>query len=166
MRRALMALLAGGAVTLTGCSATPPPEITFFADGETATAVPLMYCDALVRSCEPIGDAATLKVRPGKPVQISVPSEIAETPWLVNVQYLNADGEVQPVKQEVFTTGDRLAYTITPDSPDDQLVVVEIQQLSGAYAANQQDEPLLDESGQPQLVVRGVWSLQIDPVEA
>jgi hypothetical protein len=165
MRRlGLLVLLAGGALALTGCSAPGAPEVTFFADGHTVNSSPLIHCDALVRTCtqNPNG-AVNLKVRPGKPVQISIPSEIAKTPWVVNVQYANAKGELQPVKQQTFTAGNKLAYTASAPSADDQLLVVEIQQLGAAYAADETGKPIVDDAGNPQLVVRAIWSLQIEP---
>ncbi|PXY30971.1 DUF2771 family protein [Prauserella muralis] len=162
MRARVGALLACGALALAGCSAPGPPEVTFFADGDSIRADPLIYCDALLESCERGGKPASLKVRPGKPVQVSLPSDVSETPWALNVQYLDAQGRPQPVRQQVFTDGTQHAYTVTPGSPRDQLVVVEIQQLGAAYAADSRGNPILDENGQPQLVVRGVWSLRID----
>ncbi|MDQ0378937.1 DUF2771 family protein [Amycolatopsis thermophila] len=164
MRRTLL-LLAAGALALTGCSASVgPPEVTFFGDGHTVNAEPIAHCDALLKSCDESPDAAvTLKVRRGKPVQISVPSDIGDTPWLVNVQYANAKGELQPVKQQFFTPGSKLAYTATGNAPDDQLVVVEVQQLGAAYAVDPAGNPIVDENGNPQLVVRGLWSLQVQP---
>jgi hypothetical protein len=165
MRRlGLLSLLAGSAFALTACGTPGAPEVTFFADGHTVNSAPLIHCDELVRKCEqsPEG-ASSLKVRPGKPVQISIPSEIADTPWVVNVQYANAKGELQPVKQEAFTGGNRLAYTATAPAADDQLLVVEIQQLGAAYAADETGQPIVDDAGNPQLVVRAIWSLQIDP---
>lgn len=164
MRRTLL-LLAAGALALTGCSASVgPPEVTFFGDGRTVDAKPIEYCDALLRSCdESPGSAVNLKVRAGKPVQISVPSEIGDTPWLVNVQYTNAKGELQPIKQQFFSPGDKLAYTATGSAPGDQLVVVEVQQLGAAYAADPAGNPLLDDNGNPQLVARAYWSLQVQP---
>ncbi|NIJ10318.1 hypothetical protein FHU38_000662 [Saccharomonospora amisosensis] len=163
MRRLVVALLAGGAVTVAGCSAPSAPEITFYADGESATAEALSYCDAKLTSCETGGEPANLRVREGKPVQVSLPSDVSSTPWALNVQFLGADGKPRPVRQQVFTDGKQHAYTVVPDSPGDQLLVVEVQQLGAAYAADEQGNPIVDENGQPQLVVRGVWSLQIEP---
>lgn len=164
MRRSVVALCAGSAIAVAGCSAPQPPEVTFFTDGETVDAGPLSYCDALLSDCTVTeGDPAVLSSRPGLPVQVSVPSEVADTPWLVNVQSVDSEGNLQPVSQEVFTDGSRHAYTAVPPSPEDQVLVVEIQQLGAAYAVDDRDQPILDESGQPQLVVRGVWALQIDP---
>ncbi|EHR63309.1 DUF2771 family protein [Saccharomonospora cyanea] len=163
MRRSVVALAVAGAAVATGCSAPQPPEVTFYTDGDSVTALPLSYCDAVLRDCETGGDAATLDARPGQPVQISLPSEISETPWLVIVQSAAPDGTLLPMRQEVFTDGTRHAYTVVPETPRHQPLVVEVQQLGAAYAVDQQDNPILDERGQPQLVVRGVWSLQITP---
>lgn len=165
MRRSrLFGLLAAGALALTGCSATVgPPEVTFYGDGHTVNAGPAVHCDMLVRNCDKNpDDIVTLKVRKGMPVQISVPSEVSDTPWLVNVQYSDANGNLQ-VKQQFFAPGSTLAYTAAPGGATDQLVVVEVQQIGAAYAADQAGNPILDENGNPQLVARAYWSLQIQP---
>ena len=164
MRRSrILGLLAAGALALTGCSATVgPPEVTFYGDGHTVNTGPVVHCDALVRSCDKHPeDIVTLKVRKGMPVQISVPSELSGTPWLVNVQYADAGGNLQ-VKQQYFAPGSTLAYTATPGAGN-QLVVVEVQQIGAAYAADEAGNPILDENGNPQLVTRAYWSLQIQP---
>ncbi|MGC7098020.1 DUF2771 family protein [Amycolatopsis lurida] len=159
----VLAVLAGGAFVLSGCSPVPPPEVTFFADGNTVRTGPFIHCDARVASCEQNdGAEARLKVRPGKPVQISLPKEIVDTPWLVNVQYQDAAGNLQPVKQEFFSPGRQHAYTATA-GPGDQLVVVEIQQISAATAIDGTGAAIEDEQGNPQLVVRGIWTLQVEP---
>lgn len=164
MRRLVAPLLAAFAVVLAACSAPPSPEVTFYTDGESIRAAPLSYCDALLTSCAAEGEPVTLQARPGKPVQVSLPSEIADTPWVLNVQYFDAAGEAQ-IRQEVFTDGTQSAYTVAPE-PHDQLLVVEVQQFGAAYAADEQGDPITDERGEPQLVMRGVWSLQIEPAPA
>ncbi|MBK1785392.1 DUF2771 family protein [Prauserella cavernicola] len=161
MRRAVVAVLGAAAAVLAGCSGVPNPEITFYADGNTVVAEPLdQYCDALLRDCEQGGESATLAVRKGMPVQISVPEEVASTPWTLIVQYRTESGELRLQQPVTFTDGKRHAYTVEPESPSDQIMVVEIQQLGAAYAADPQGNPVVDENGQPQLVARGVWSLQ------
>ena len=68
-RLLFLALIAGGAFALTGCSTPVAPEVTFFADGHAVNSPPLIHCDALVRNCQQSTEgAAKLKVRPGKPV--------------------------------------------------------------------------------------------------
>lgn len=161
-KRRLFGVVAAGALALTGCSATAgPPEVTFYGDGRTVDAGPVIHCDAVVSKCDKYPDAtAKLQVRKGMPVQISVPSEVSDTPWLVNVQYADANGNLQ-LKQQYFSPSSRLTYTADPGG--DQLVVVEVQQLGAAYAADQQGNPILDENGNPQLVARAFWSLQVQP---
>jgi hypothetical protein len=163
-RGRIAVLLAAGALVLAGCSTSAaPPEVTFYGDGHTVNADPVIHCDALVRKCDKYPNAtATLKVRPGRPVQISVPSDVSDTPWLVNVQYSDPKGNLQ-VKQQFFPPKSKLAYTASAADPADQLVVVEVQQLGAAYAADQAGNPVLDENGNPQLVARAYWSLQIQP---
>jgi uncharacterized protein DUF2771 len=162
-RRWLPLLVAGAALVLSGCAPAGPPEVTFYSDGHTVSAKPLVDCDALVRDCDKDPNATVgLKVRPGKPVQVSVPSEVGDTPWLVITQYADAAGTLK-AKEQYFSPKTKLAYTATPDAPGDQLVVVEVQQLGAAFAADQSGHPILDENGNPQLVARAYWSLQIQP---
>jgi hypothetical protein len=162
MWRRLLLLLAGGALALSGCATAGPPEVTFYSDGHTVTAKPLIDCDALVRNCSKYPDAQVhLTARPGRPVQISVPSEIGDTPWLVVTQ--SSDGGALKAKQQYFSRNSKLAYTATPETPTGQVVVVEVQQLGAAFAADQAGNPILDENGNPQLVARAYWSLQVRP---
>lgn len=163
MRRALVGLLASAAVVLTGCSAETLPEVTFYADGETVTAAPYeSYCNALMRDCVKSNETARLTVRRGKPVQVSVPVEVADTPWQMIAGYRDASGQNKWLT-DVYTPGSQRAITVAPPSPADQLLGVEIQQLSAAYVANEKGELVLDQSGEPQLAQRGVWSLQLKP---
>jgi hypothetical protein len=164
MRRlGLLTLLAGGALALTGCSAPGLPEVTFFADGHTVNAEPLIHCDVNVQKCQKTDATVSLKVRPGKSVVISVPSAVAKTPWLVNIQFQNSKGEYQPVKQQAFTDGDTYAYTVTPPTATDQVAVVEVQQVGVATPVDASGHPITDAGGDPQLVVQSIWSLQVTP---
>lgn len=163
MRKRLTGLLLGAAaLILAGCSAPSAPKVSFYADGDTVRATPLIYCDVLVRQCDQAGNPAALEVRPGIPVQVSIPGEVAETPWKVIVQYRTADGTMRYTR-ETFTDGEQYAYTADPPGPHAQILVVEVQQLGAAYAADKQGNALLDAAGNPQLVARGVWSLQVEP---
>ncbi|RBM10260.1 DUF2771 domain-containing protein [Prauserella sp. PE36] len=166
MRRAVVAVLGAAAVVLAGCSGTHFPEVTFYADGESVAAEPMdQYCDGMLKECEPAGERVSLKVRPGKSVQVSLPSEVTSTVWTLYAEYRDASGAVKLLPPRTFTDRDdpQQAVTVTPENPTDQLLTVEIQQLGGVYAADQQGNPILDENGNPQLLARGVWSLKIDP---
>ncbi|WYW15875.1 DUF2771 family protein [Amycolatopsis coloradensis] len=160
MRRLrILALLAAGGFVVAGCAAPGPEEVTFFADGKTVNVAPLASCDIKSAQCTTRPDAAgKLRIRPGKPVQISVPSAIAETPWKVTVQYVNGKGEPQELKQDIITSLDRFAYTVTTPRPDDQILVVEVAQAS-----------VLSRTGRPEdaeAVTTAIWSLQVEPPAA
>lgn len=160
----VLSLIAGFALLTSACTTVGPPELTFFAEGEAIEVAPLQYCDVKVTTCEAAGGGAeVLRVRPGKPVQISVPGDVADSPWLVNVQTVAQDGTVLPVRQEFFPPGSTYAYTARPSRPDERILVVEVQQLGAAYAADAEGSPLTDESGNPQLVARGVWTVKVRP---
>ncbi|MGH3950094.1 MAG: DUF2771 family protein [Pseudonocardiaceae bacterium] len=157
-----LAAVAGAVLLTSACSEVGPPVLTVYADGETITVEPSQYCDVQVTSCEPGGGAqGSLQVRPGLPVQISVPGEVADDPWLVNVQSVAADGALLPVEQEVFTPGRAHAYTAQPAGPDARILVIEVQQIGVAFAADGEGNPILDEAGNPQLVARGLWTLEL-----
>ncbi|MGH3517212.1 MAG: DUF2771 family protein [Haloechinothrix sp.] len=159
-----IACVAGTLLLTSACAEVGPPELTFYADGHTVTVEPVQYCDIEVTSCGSGGGAqGDLKVRPGQPVQISVPSEVAESPWLVNVQSVAKDGTPLPVKQEFFGQGDAYAYTARPANPDERIFVVEVQQIGVAYASDAEGNPIADEAGNPQLVARGVWTVELQP---
>lgn len=156
-------LLAGAVLALGACAPAGPPEVTFYSDGHTVNAKPIVDCNALIRDCTKDPNATVnLKVRPGKPVQVSVPSDIGDTPWLVITQYTDANGNLQ-AKQQYFARNTKLAYTATPETSADQIVVVEVQQLGAAFAADASGNPILDENGNPQLLARAFWSLQVQP---
>ncbi|MDV6014371.1 DUF2771 family protein [Haloechinothrix sp. LS1_15] len=163
-RARIVAVSGAAALALAGCGEVGPPDMTVYSDGETVTVEPSTYCDVHVTECdsgEP--DEHTLPTRPGEPAQISVPGEVAETPWLVNVQAADADGTPLPIEQEFFSPGESYAFTAEPPSPEATLLVVEVQQLGAAYAADQAGEPILDEQGAMQAVARGIWPITFEP---
>ena len=80
MRRSVVALVAAGAAVLTGCSAPQPPEVTFYTDGESVTAGPMSYCDALLTDCQ---------VTDGDPVVLT-------HPYGTTAGVLRADDRVRP----------------------------------------------------------------------
>ncbi|MBB4688005.1 DUF2771 family protein [Amycolatopsis jiangsuensis] len=157
MRRSrVVAVLAAGGFAVAGCSAPGPAEVTFYGDGHTIRVGPIGNCDVRTGVCgaNP-GAAGTLTVRPGRSVQISVPKEVAETPWKVTVQYVDGEGRPQPLKEEIITSGDRYAYTAAPPSKDDRIVVVEIAQAS-----------VISRTGDPndaEAITTALWSLQVRP---
>ncbi|MFE9743743.1 DUF2771 family protein [Saccharothrix saharensis] len=156
MRRALIpvSLL----VVLSGCAAAPTaPEVTFYADGRTVNVRPSQFCDLQSENCDVDPDAVgVLRVRPGKPVQISVPGDLADTAWSVKFTYRNAQGEPQePLRSKLFTERDpKYAYTLVLPKPDDRLDTVEVQQYGARIEAGT--------TGAFDFVARGTWILDVD----
>lgn len=131
-RRRIGTALAGLALglTLTACTA-PLPEVTFYADRAAIATAPTRWCilDAAAQDVSCTGqDSPRLRVDRGQPVQINVPGDVADQPWLIYFTYRDAAGEQWNGRSQIFTDG-RLAYTLHPLSADDQLLSVEV--LSG-----------------------------------
>lgn len=148
MRRALLLAVL---LPLAACGGTPEdPEVTFYADGEAVRTGPTEYCDVDVLECEAHPDAeARLAVSPGSPVQISVPDAVAEAPWQVVFRYRDGE-EAAEGRSELFAADERLAYTLEVPG---QLEALEVQQF-GLPAV---------EDGVPTFLVRGTWSLLVEP---
>jgi hypothetical protein len=132
MRRGvLLLLLAVGAVPVLSSCSTPNPDMTFFASGTSVSVAPVQYCDRLERHCAANGDAAaSLTVRGADPVQISAPEEVAATPWQVAARFKGANGDEYVSCSPLFPAGQRYAYTVTPPRAGDQLVLIEVYQIS------------------------------------
>lgn len=152
------ALIAGVflAAALTACSDEPgePPRVTFTAAGATATATPTQLCDVNVQNCSADAAAAVvLRVPPDTPLDIAVPAEIGETPWLVVFGYRTSAGEQVNARSDLFASNERTAYTLTLPAADDQLETVEVQQLGGTFIPG--------ENG-VEFPTRGTWVLSVD----
>ena len=142
---------------VSGCSAPPLPEVTFYSSGKTVNVHPTQYCDLESENCVVDAQAVgVLRVRPGMPVQISVPGEVADSAWSVKFTYRNAAGVGQePLRSKVFTSADpQYAYTLELPGVDDQLESVEVQQFGKRVQ--------IDETGQIEFVARGTWVLSVD----
>ncbi|WP_229684050.1 DUF2771 domain-containing protein [Nocardia camponoti] len=66
------------------------PVITAYANGKTIEVAPYLYCTVRMLDCTE-GDSATLPVRKGYPVQLSLPDQIVKSPWLIQLIYLRPD---------------------------------------------------------------------------
>ncbi|SDI52434.1 Protein of unknown function [Actinokineospora alba] len=131
MRRVLTTAVA--LALLAGCSATPPPpDVTFYADGNAVRATPQILCDIAERKCDENPDALVgLKIRPGKVVQVSVSSEIAEEPWGVLFSYLDREGKRVDASSRIFLPANKQhAYTLELPNSADQLLFAAVQKLA------------------------------------
>lgn len=153
MRRVLLLLLAvGGLVALSACS-VPNPDVTFYSSGKSVTAAPIQYCNAQEQHCAANGSAAAaLTVIPGQPVQVSVPQEIANTPWQVAARFRDASGTEYASCSPLFGVGKQYAYTVYAPHAGDQLVLIEIYQSSATFA--------LAAGNQVYTPIRGTWVLR------
>ncbi|MBM9466393.1 DUF2771 family protein [Nakamurella leprariae] len=136
-RIAGVAALAASLAVLAGCTA-PHPDVTFYSNRTAVEIGPALWCNAdmsqaltLEQRCGEYdgSDAdrfARLEVRPGDPVQINVPTEVAEQPWSVYFRYVDADGQLGDGATELFDDG-RLAYTLRPFADTDRFVLVAVR---------------------------------------
>jgi hypothetical protein len=133
-----------------GC-AKPIPDVAFFSAGQTVNTAPTQYCDTGLSSCEQSAQAgASLAVPAGSPLQISVPSDVADSTWVVVFKYKDDGGQEVQARSDVFADGSQYAYTLKLPSPSDQLEVAQVQQIGGVTQ---------DASGELQYVTSGVWAL-------
>ena len=156
-RWAAAVLLVG--VVLAGCEA-PRPDVTFFGNRSAVQTAPTHWCDvdetASTVSCTEtaVEDVPRLSLRPGQQVQINVPGAVGSTPWTVYFRYLDAKGELADGRSEVFSDG-RLAYTLQPLTPQDQLTYVEVQ---SAFVLVPGDQGGVD------FAATRAWLLLVDPL--
>ena len=152
-------LALGTALLLAACSEAPPPrpEVTFTVDAEQVSARPFRYCDVMLTKCDAdAGAQAKLKVPPGRQVVITVPNDVAESPWSVVIEYKTAAGEQKPPETvATFVPNERHDYTVRLPGPGDQLQTVEIKQAS----AKQDPSAAAGDIG---LLARAIWSLRIE----
>ena len=155
----LVGLLAAVALLVTSCT-VPRPVVTFYGNRTAVDVQAELWCDvdttALTVSCPPSPNTANdghLTMAPGQPLQINVPTEIGDDPWLVVFEYRDAAGTAQTGRTGVFTDG-RLAYTLRTLPTGAQLTRVEVQ--SGLL-------PTADSTGATVIAASRTWVLLISP---
>ena len=151
-------LIVGLAGLLAGCSSPPPPlpEVSFAVEGTTVSVRPLLHCDVMVTACDrDSGALARLRVPPGTRVTITVPSDVAQSPWSVVIQYRTATGEQKdPETVATFVPNQRHDYTVEPPAAGAQLQTVEVKQAGAKQQPGATSEIAL--------LARAVWSLQVE----
>lgn len=147
-------VLACGGVVSCGGDDDGPPRVTFAAAGGSVTATPTQYCDVQVQDCRADPDAAVaLRVPPGTPIEVSVPSAVSEAPWQVVFRYRMPDGTKTQARSNVFAAGQRSSYTLMPPAEDAQLETVEVQQFGTAMVPREDGVDF---------ATRATWVLSID----
>ena len=154
MLRHLVVLVAA-LVLVAGCTGEqPPPQVTFAAGGATAVARPAQYCDLDLTECAADETAPVeLAVPPGTALQVTVPPEIAETPWQVVFSYADAAGNPVDQRSPVFAPDERSVWTLQPAAPTDRLQTAEVQQ----YGPPPQQNP---QTGEIEFPIRASWVLK------
>lgn len=156
---ALVGVLVAAALLLSSCT-VPRPVVTFYGNRTAVDAGAELWCDvnggALTIVCPPSPDTsqdAHLTMGPGQPLQINVPTEIGDTPWLVAFAYVGSAGQAQTGRSELFSDG-RLAYTLPSLGKGAQLTRVEVQ--AGLV-------PTLDAKGATVIAASRSWALNVTP---
>jgi hypothetical protein len=141
------------ALLLAGCAnEPPPPQVTFAAGAASIVARPAQYCDVELTEClTDVAAPVQLTVPPGTSLQVTVPPEIAQTPWQVVFSYADAAGTPTDERSTVFAPDERSAWTLELAAPEDRLLTAEVQQY-GAPKPNPQ-------TGEMEFPIRASWVL-------
>jgi hypothetical protein len=157
------AALAGAMVAvvtlLSGCTA-PRPQVTFYGNRTSVAVEPELWCTvdftALKVACPPNPETAHdghLTMAVDQPLQISVPGDIGDAPWVVVFEYKDAKGKAQNGRTEVFRDG-RLAYTLRVPASGAQLTRVEVQ--AGLV-------PAIADDGSTGIAASRTWAVVVAP---
>lgn len=136
------------------------PEITAYAHGTAVTVPPYQYCDLRVIGEDRLemsdcrqNEVVDLTTPPGYPLQLSLPSEIADAPWRGYLVYV-LPGDTEILTQEIrHTDYPKGTVALTIDSqptPELRLIGVEIQL----------PVPAIDETGRETTVPHASWSIR------
>lgn len=132
-----------------------PGEVTFAAGGATAAVDASQFCDVGVTECgvDPAAQAV-LRVPPNTPLTVTVPADVAATPWQIAFSFRDPGGAVQQGRTPVFfgatATG---TFTLVLPTAAAQLEAAEVQQ----YGARTSQGP-----NGLEFVTRATWVLSVD----
>ena len=160
-RPVLIALLAGVLVVVavvvvlvvTMSGPTAPGPVEFTAGTVRVAAEPVVYCDVAVTSCEKQDTVASARVPVGTPLGVTVPPEVAATPWQVAFVFRDATGAEQSGRSPVFAPGSRSTYSLVLPDPAGRLERAEVQQYGAAVVPTPQG---------PAFSTRSTWILVAD----
>jgi hypothetical protein len=93
-----------------------------------------------------------LAVPVGTPLKVTVPHEIAETPWQVVFTYRDGTGAQTDGRSPVFAPNAQSDYTLELPAPTDRLVGAQVQQ----FGPPPQADP---ETGDIEFPIRASWVL-------
>jgi hypothetical protein len=155
--RRLLPAVAATVLLLAGCGVDQPPQVTFAAGETSVVAKPTQYCDIALTDCK--GDPTApveLVVPPGTAVEITVPDEIAQSPWQVVYSYRDGAGTQTDERSPVFAPAERSLWTLQLAAPTDRLLTAQVQQ----YGPPPQINP---DTGEVEFPIRASWVLNTSP---
>lgn len=142
-------------LVLVGCGGDAAPQVRFAAGAGAVDAHPTQYCNLENTECRNDGAAPVdLAVPPGTPLLITVPDQIAETPWQVVFTYRDASGAPVDERSEVFAPDERRDYSLALPTPADRLLTAQVQQYGPPPVAN-------PETGGIDFPIRASWVLTV-----
>jgi uncharacterized protein DUF2771 len=159
--RRLLAVPVAALLLVAGCAGEdpppPPPQVTFTAGAASIVARPAQHCDVELTQClTDVAAPVRLAVPPGTPVQVTVPPEIAQTPWQVVFSYADAAGTPTDERSPVFVPNARSDWSLELGAPEDRLLTAEVQQ----YGKPTEPDP---HTGEREFPIRASWVLNADP---
>ena len=139
LRRWPVLLLAGLLALLAACSPSASVQkVTVRAGSVTVTLPTALSCagptGATALTChggEDDADAPHLTLAPGTPLDVSVPQDVGDTPWVIVFSYLDAKGKTQGDRTPVFAAKEKYSYHLTPPKGA-QMTRLEVQSLIAA----------------------------------
>jgi hypothetical protein len=140
---AVVAIVVVVAATVTALALTSGPDspgdVTFTANGQSATAQPTVYCDVMVTDCEnEPTDVVALPLLPGAAVDLTVPDAVVTTPWQVAFTYVDETGAQQSGRSQVFAPNARGQFQLALPDPRWRLQRVEVQQFGASQTVTAQ----------------------------
>lgn len=125
------------------------PQISAYSQGTTVRVGPYLYCNVIdLNDCEQDGAQGELSVSEHYPVQLSVPPEIARTPW----RLLKVYADERDTTTTSYRPGTRLAVTVPTLDPHRGRVVGLVVQLLTLVQ---------DQNGELRDLPHAEWSLRL-----
>ncbi|WP_024800713.1 DUF2771 domain-containing protein [Nocardia sp. BMG51109] len=137
----------------------PDPEITAYAHGTSVTVPPYRYCTVtqsdtdgqLGLDCREGATTVTLDTPAGYPLQLSLPRQIADAPWVMVLEYSRPDGTVVQRLTSYREYPDKTRAVTVPSHPEPDL------RLSGVEV--QLVVPVRDATGAESFAPYQAWSI-------
>ncbi|GAC58774.1 hypothetical protein GOHSU_50_00020 [Gordonia hirsuta DSM 44140 = NBRC 16056] len=163
---AAVAIVAVATTLLVRGHTAEPPRISVGADRQLERIAPTFWCDLEMQDCRPRAMSSeelaqlptqSFPVPIGSSLSLSVPTEIAESPWMLTALYAGPDG----VQEVTWFHRSKTTYTqLLPSTPDRVLQIVMVRPFSRVLI----DAPDGPESGQGDILFRGQYTIETAPI--